>query len=68
MSIKDMTVNAAEAATRLSVNEKTIRLWIASGKLKAKKALNGRWAINVNEIERITAEHAAGSTENANDG
>src|SRR5690348_1584022 len=50
---------AVQAAQRIGVSEKTIRLWIQSGKLKATHLAKNRLAIPESEVERLAREHQA---------
>lgn len=49
-------LTAIEAARRVGVNEKTIRLWVKSGALQAHHPAKNRLAIAESEIERIARE------------
>lgn len=49
-------LSATQAGRIIGVNEKTIRLWIAQGKLSAHHASKNRLAIPENEVERIARE------------
>lgn len=49
-------LTAIEAARRIGVNEKTIRLWVKSGALQAHHPAKNRLAIPESEIERIARE------------
>lgn len=46
------TVNALQASQMAGKSERTIRLWIASGKLQAVK-VDGEWAIDTRELARV---------------
>lgn len=49
-------VSASEAARRVGVTDKTIRAWIASGKLAAHHIAKNRLAISENDVERLARE------------
>jgi polyhydroxyalkanoate synthesis regulator phasin len=49
-------VTATQAARLVGVNEKTIRLWIKSGKLSAAQAASNRLAIPMSEVQRAITE------------
>lgn len=49
-------VSAAEAGRRIGVTEKTVRTWIAEGKLSAHHPVKNRLAIPVSEVESIARE------------
>lgn len=51
-------ITAIEASRRIGVGERTIRLWIAKGKLKAEKVSVNRLAIDEREIDRIVKERS----------
>lgn len=48
-------LSAREAARRLNRDERTIRRWIAAGKLTPRQAASNRLAIDEGEIERLAA-------------
>ncbi len=49
-------VSAAEAGRRIGVTEKTVRTWIAEGKLSAHHPVKNRLAIPVSEVESMARE------------
>jgi hypothetical protein len=51
-------LTAAESAKRIGVNEKTIRLWIASGKLQAHHPQVNRLAIAESDVIRLANERS----------
>lgn len=51
-------LSATQAGRIIGVNEKTIRLWIAQGKLSAHHASKNRLAIPESEVERIARERS----------
>lgn len=48
-----MYITAIEASRRIGVGERTIRLWITQGKLKAEKIAVNRLAIDEREVDKI---------------
>lgn len=55
-------LTAVEAAKRIGVTERTIRLWVEQGKLPADHAPNNRLAIPESEVERIAKERGQSDT------
>jgi excisionase family DNA binding protein len=53
-------LSVREAARRLSVDERTIRRWIVSGRLASQHAVNGRMLIDEGEVERALLESQSG--------
>lgn len=51
-------ITAIEASRRIGVGERTVRLWIAQGKLKAEKVSVNRLAIDEREVDRIAKERS----------
>lgn len=51
-------LSATQAGRVIGVNEKTIRLWIAQGKLSAHHASKNRLAIPESEVERLARERS----------
>ncbi len=46
-------ITAIEASRRIGVGERTVRLWISKGKLKAEKIAVNRLAIDEEDVDRI---------------
>jgi len=53
----DLTVT--EAAARLRVMPATVRLWINSGRLPARKNASGQWRIAVADVRRANGDEIA---------
>jgi len=51
-------ITAIEASRRIGVGERTVRLWIVQGKLKAEKVSVNRLAIDEREVDRIAKERS----------
>lgn len=51
-------ITAIEASRRIGVGERTVRLWIAQGELKAEKVSVNRLAIDEREVDRIAKERS----------
>lgn len=51
-------ITAIEASRRIGVGERTVRLWIAQGKLKAEKVSVNRLAIDEREVDKIAKERS----------
>ena len=51
-------ITAIEASRRIGVGERTVRLWISQGKLKAEKIAKNRLAIDEREVDRIAKERS----------
>lgn len=51
-------ITAIEASRRIGVGERTIRLWISKGKLKAEKVAVNRLAIDEREVDRIAKDRS----------
>lgn len=58
---KATVINTWEAAKRLGVSQRTVRQWIADGKLKAtvQKGTKTTWVISQKEIDRAAKEQVA---------
>ncbi len=52
-------LTATQAASRIGVNEKTVRRWIDEGKMEAMHIKQNRLAIPLSEVERVTEEHSS---------
>jgi len=52
-------LSARQAAARLGVNEKTVRRWIDRGELLAVKDASGAYKINIDDLDKHRADHAA---------
>ena len=48
--------NASQAAKRIGVSDKTVRRWLAQGKITATKTKTGQLAIAASEVERLRQE------------
>lgn len=48
--------NASQAAKYIGVSDKTIRRWLAQGKITATKTKTGQLAITASEVERLRQE------------
>lgn len=59
------TLTAVQAAQRIGVSEKTIRLWVQSGKLKATHLAKNRLAIPESEVEQIARERQSQAEQSA---
>jgi predicted site-specific integrase-resolvase len=46
----------AQAAAALGLSAKTLKRWIDTGKVEAKKRINGSYAVPFSEVERLKAE------------
>jgi len=51
-------ITAIEASRRIGVGERTIRLWISQGKIKAEKIAVNRLAIDERDIDKIAKERS----------
>jgi excisionase family DNA binding protein len=51
-------ITAIEASRRIGVGERTIRLWISQGKLKAEKVSVNRLAIDEKEVDKIAKKRS----------
>lgn len=51
-------ITAIEASRRIGVGERTVRLWISQGKLKAEKVSVNRLAIDEREVDKIARERS----------
>src|SRR5579863_186515 len=51
-------ITAVEASRRIGVGERTIRLWISQGKLKAEKVAVNRLAIDEREVDKIVKKRS----------
>jgi Predicted site-specific integrase-resolvase len=51
-------VTAIEASKRIGVGERTIRLWISQGKMKAEKVAVNRLAIDERDVDKIAKERS----------
>lgn len=51
-------ITAIEASRHIGVGERTVRLWISQGKLKAEKIAVNRLAIDEREVDRIAKERS----------
>jgi DNA-binding transcriptional MerR regulator len=51
-------ITAIEASRRIGVGERTIRLWISQGNLKAEKAAVNRLAIDEKDVDKIAKERS----------
>jgi excisionase family DNA binding protein len=49
-------ITAIEASRRIGVGERTVRLWISQGKIKAEKVAVNRLAIDERDVDKIVKE------------